>query len=86
MDFGKEFEKYYVKHLGKGSLDIHNYSNHIESSWKVQDLLEAVASRTGVSCLIDCGALVTGLSNIEVAQFRCFVHHIDQDLRCMCKV
>ena len=32
MDFGKEFEKYYVKHLGKGSLDIHNYSNHIESS------------------------------------------------------
>ena len=32
MDFGKEFEKYYVKHLGKGSLDIHNYTNHIESS------------------------------------------------------
>jgi ATP-dependent Clp protease protease subunit len=32
MDFGKEFEKYYVKHLGKNSLDVHNYSNHIESS------------------------------------------------------
>jgi hypothetical protein len=44
-------------------------SQKFESSWKVQDLLEAVASRTGVSCLIDCGALVTGLSNIEVAQF-----------------
>jgi ATP-dependent Clp protease protease subunit len=32
MDFGKELEKYYVKHLGKGSLDVHNYANHIESS------------------------------------------------------
>lgn len=32
MNLGKEFEKYYVKHLGKGSLDIHNYSNNIESS------------------------------------------------------
>lgn len=32
MNLGKEFEKYYVKHLGKGSLDIYNYSNNIESS------------------------------------------------------
>ena len=32
MDYGKEFQKYYVGHLGKGSLDIHNYTNHIESS------------------------------------------------------
>ena len=32
MNFGKEFEKYYVGHLGKGSLDIHNYTSHIESS------------------------------------------------------
>ena len=32
MDYGKEFQKYYVGHLGKGSLDIYNYTNHIESS------------------------------------------------------
>jgi hypothetical protein len=44
-------------------------SRNFESSWKVQDLLEAVVTRTGVSCLIDCGALVTGLSNVEVAKF-----------------
>ena len=32
MDYGKEFQKYYVGHLGKGSLDIQHYTNHIESS------------------------------------------------------
>jgi hypothetical protein len=46
-----------------------NQSRNFESSWKVQDLLEAVATQTEVSCLIDCGALVTGLSNDEVAAF-----------------
>jgi hypothetical protein len=44
-------------------------SRNFESSWKVQDLLEAVVTRAGISCLIDCGALVTGLSNDEVAKF-----------------
>lgn len=29
---GKEFQDYYVKHLGKGSLDLHYYNQQIESS------------------------------------------------------
>ncbi len=32
MDLGKDFQSYYVKHLGKGSLDLHYYSNHIQNS------------------------------------------------------
>ena len=32
MNIGQDFQNYYVKHLGKSSLDIHNFSNHIESS------------------------------------------------------
>ena len=32
MDLGKDFQSYYVKHLGKGSLDLHYYSNQIQSS------------------------------------------------------
>lgn len=32
MDLSKEFQSYYVGHLGKGSLDLYNYSNHIQSS------------------------------------------------------
>ena len=32
MDIGQDFQNYYVKHLGKPSLDLHNFSNHIESS------------------------------------------------------
>ena len=32
MTIGQDFQNYYVKHLGKGSLDLHNYSNRIESS------------------------------------------------------
>lgn len=32
MDLSKEFQSYYVKHLGKGSLDLYNYSNHVQSS------------------------------------------------------
>ena len=32
MNVGQEFQNYYVKHLGKGSLDLHNYSTRIESS------------------------------------------------------
>jgi len=32
MNIGKDFENYYVKHLGKGSLDLHYFGNHIESS------------------------------------------------------
>ena len=32
MDLGKDFQSYYVKHLGKGSLDLHYYGNHIQSS------------------------------------------------------
>lgn len=32
MNIGKDFENYYVKHLGKGSLDLHYYSNNIQSS------------------------------------------------------
>lgn len=32
MDYGKEFEKYWVQHLGKGSLNLWNYQSQIESS------------------------------------------------------
>ena len=32
MNIGQEFQNYYVNHLGKGSLDLHNYSSRIESS------------------------------------------------------
>jgi ATP-dependent Clp protease protease subunit len=32
MNIGQEFQSYYTKHLGKGSLDLHNYGNQIESS------------------------------------------------------
>lgn len=32
MNIGKDFENYYVKHLGKGSLDLHYFGNRIESS------------------------------------------------------
>lgn len=32
MNIGQEFQNYYVNHLGKGSLDLHNYSTRIESS------------------------------------------------------
>lgn len=32
MNIGTEFQNYYVKHLGKQSIDLHYYSNHIESS------------------------------------------------------
>jgi ATP-dependent Clp protease protease subunit len=32
MTIGQDFQNYYVKHLGKPSLDLHNFSNQIESS------------------------------------------------------
>lgn len=32
MTIGQEFQSYYTKHLGKGSLDLHHYGNQIESS------------------------------------------------------
>jgi len=32
MTIGQEFQNYYTKHLGKGSLDLHYYENQIESS------------------------------------------------------
>lgn len=32
MDTTKEFQNYYTKHLGKGSLDLHYYNQRIESS------------------------------------------------------
>ncbi len=32
MNIGQEFQNYYVNHLGKGSLDLYNYSTRIESS------------------------------------------------------
>jgi len=32
MNYGKEFQAYYTKHLGKGSLDLHYVENQIESS------------------------------------------------------
>jgi ATP-dependent Clp protease protease subunit len=32
MDYGKEFQAYYTKHLGNGSLDLHYVGNQIESS------------------------------------------------------
>ncbi len=32
MNYGKEFQAYYTKHLGKGSLDLHYVGNQIESS------------------------------------------------------
>lgn len=32
MNIGQEFQNYYVNHLGKGSLDLHNFSKRIESS------------------------------------------------------
>ena len=32
MNYGKEFQAYYTKHLGKYSLDLHYAGNQIESS------------------------------------------------------
>ena len=32
MNLSSEFQNYYVKHLGKGSLDLHYYNQQIESS------------------------------------------------------
>ena len=32
MNIGQEFQNYYVNHLGKGSLDLHNFSSQIQSS------------------------------------------------------
>jgi ATP-dependent Clp protease protease subunit len=32
MTIGQDFQNYYTKHLGKNSLDLHNFSNLIESS------------------------------------------------------
>ena len=32
MTVGQDFQNYYVNHLGKSSLDLHNVGNHIESS------------------------------------------------------
>ena len=32
MNIGQEFTSYYTKHLGKGSLNLHNYAAQIESS------------------------------------------------------
>lgn len=32
MNIGQEFQSYYTKHLGKGSLNLHNYAAQIESS------------------------------------------------------
>jgi len=32
MNIGNEFQNYYTKHLGKPSLDLHNFNNHIQNS------------------------------------------------------
>jgi ATP-dependent Clp protease protease subunit len=32
MNIGQEFQNYYTKHLGKGSLDLYNFSSQIQSS------------------------------------------------------
>lgn len=32
MNVGQEFQSYYTKHLGKPSLDLHNFNNHIQNS------------------------------------------------------
>lgn len=32
MNVGQEFQDYYTKHLGKPSLDLHNFNNHIQNS------------------------------------------------------
>jgi ATP-dependent Clp protease protease subunit len=32
MDYGKDFKNYFTKHLGKGSLNLDNYSSRIENS------------------------------------------------------
>jgi ATP-dependent Clp protease protease subunit len=32
MTIGQDFQNYYVKHLGENSLDLHNFSNQIQSS------------------------------------------------------
>ena len=32
MNIGQDFQNYYVNHLGKGSLDLYNFSNQIQSS------------------------------------------------------
>jgi ATP-dependent Clp protease protease subunit len=32
MTVGQDFQNYYIKHLGKSSLDLHNVGNHIENS------------------------------------------------------
>jgi hypothetical protein len=50
--------------------------------WKVKELLEKVAQCDSpcVSCLVDCGALITGLSNLEVARF--FMNDVKEEHFC----
>ena len=40
MNLTKDFQSYYTKHLGKGSLDLHYYNNRIESSMTPYNLEE----------------------------------------------
>ncbi len=45
MNIGQEFQNYYVNHLGKGSLDLHNYSTRIESSmtpYILEDIVKGI--------------------------------------------
>lgn len=32
MNYSQDFQNYYVKHLGKGSLDLHYFEKHVEAS------------------------------------------------------
>jgi hypothetical protein len=52
--------------------------------WKVTDLLENIAKchLPPVSCLVDCGALITGFSNLEVAKY--FMNDVKEEGFC-CK-
>ena len=46
MDTTKEFQSYYTKHLGKGSLDLHYYNQRIENSMTPYILEEREMSET----------------------------------------
>ena len=41
----------------------------IREGWTVTSLLDSIASNSGVHALIDTGALITGMSNLDVARY-----------------
>ena len=60
MNIGQEFQNYYVKHLGKGSLDLHNFSSQIESSMTPYILEEREMRTVNTGMAASMGSVLLG--------------------------